>query len=53
MRLRTERAHELRVRRHRREKIRKLKAKLAAANSKSEREKIIEKIRRVHPFYPL
>ncbi len=44
------RKHELQRRRHRQMKIRKLKAKLAAATSKAEREKIIEKIHKISPF---
>jgi hypothetical protein len=44
------RRHELLRRRHRQLKVRKLKAKLAAATSKAEREKIIEKIRKISPF---
>jgi hypothetical protein len=49
----TEREKEIRRRRHRRAKLRKLKAKLAAMRSKEERQKIIAKIRKIHPFLPL
>ncbi len=49
----TEREKEIRRRRHRRAKLRRLKAKLAATRSKEERQKIIAKIRKIHPFLPL
>lgn len=48
-----EREKEIRRRRHRRAKLRKLRAKLAAARGKEERQKIIEKIRKIHPFLSL
>ncbi len=49
----TEREKEIRRRQHRRAKLRKLRAKLAAARSKEERQKIIEKIRKINPFLPI
>lgn len=49
---RTRRRHELLRRRHRRDKIEKLKKKLTAA-AKSEREKLIAKIHRISPFEPI
>lgn len=45
-----ERKTEIHRRRHRRDKLVKLRAKLAAASSKEERKKIVEKIRRISPF---
>ena len=35
------------------QKIKKLKAKLLTAKTKEEREKIIEKIKKIAPHYPL
>jgi hypothetical protein len=46
-----ERKIELRRRRIRREKMRKLKAKLAAAKTGGERELILHKIRRLSPWW--
>jgi len=46
-----ERKIELRRRRTRREKMRKLKAKLAAAKSGGEREQLLQKIRRLSPWW--
>jgi len=46
-----ERAIELRRRRKRHEKMRKLKAKLAAAKSGGEREVILQKIARQSPWW--
>jgi hypothetical protein len=48
-----ERKRELRRRRHRKEKLNKLRAKLAAARNKAEREAIIAKIMRISPNAPL
>jgi hypothetical protein len=45
-----ERRTEIHRRRHRRQKLMKLRAKLAAAGNKEERKKIIEKIQRISPF---
>ncbi|RME83996.1 MAG: hypothetical protein D6775_06680 [Caldilineae bacterium] len=50
---RAERVREIRRRRRRREKIQKLRAKLAQARNQAERERIIEKIRRISPFAPI
>lgn len=50
---RAERKREIRRRRHRREKLRKLRAKLAATTDPAERERIIQKIRRISPKAPL
>ncbi len=46
-----ERKIELRRRRTRREKMRKLKAKLAAVKSGGEREQILVKIHRISPWW--
>jgi hypothetical protein len=46
-----ERKIELRRRRKRHEKMRKLKAKLAAAKSGGEREQILQRIRRLSPWW--
>ena len=46
------RKHELQRRRHRRRKIEKLRAKLAATAAKTEREKLVAKIRTISPFEP-
>jgi hypothetical protein len=43
----SERDREIRRRRHRRDKIKKLRAKLSAASTKAEKEKIIAKIKKV------
>ncbi len=48
-----ERMKELRRRRHRRQKVRKLRAKLMATKDPSERQRIIEKIRRISPNAPI
>jgi len=42
-----ERKKELRRRRHRKAKLRKLKARLAAAKDKAERRRILEKIQKL------
>lgn len=46
-----ERKIELRRRRSRREKMRKLKTKLAAAKSGGEREALLQKIHRLSPWW--
>jgi hypothetical protein len=46
-----ERAIELRRRRKRQEKMRKLKTKLAAAKSGGEREQLLQKIHRHSPWW--
>lgn len=48
-----ERMKELRRRRHRRKKLKKLRQKLLAAQTPEERAKIIEKIRKISPWYPI
>ncbi len=48
-----ERQKEIRRRRKRREKLRKLRAKLARAESEAERQRIIEKIRRISLRAPI
>ena len=48
-----ERMKELRRRRHRRQKVRKLRAKLMATKDPGERQRIIEKIRRISPNAPI
>jgi hypothetical protein len=53
MTFRTERKKEILRRRQRRYKLLKLRAKLAAAGSKTEQQKIIEKIHKISPFYKL
>ena len=53
MSFRTERKKEILRRRQRRYKLLKLRAKLAAAGSKTEQQKIIEKIHKISPFYKL
>jgi len=53
MTFRTERKKEILRRRHRRYKLMKLRVKLAAATSKAEREKVIEKIRKISPSAPI
>ena len=49
----SEREREIKRRRHRRNKIKKLRAKLAEAKNKAEREKIIAKIRKISPTAPI
>ena len=49
----SERDREIKRRRHRKDKIKKLRAKLAEASNKAEREKIIAKIRKVSPTAPV
>jgi hypothetical protein len=49
----TERAREIKRRRHRKDKIKKLRAKLAEAGNKAEKEKIIAKIRKISPKAPV
>jgi hypothetical protein len=46
-----ERKIELRRRRTRREKMRKLKAKLAAAKTGGDREQLLQKIHRLSPWW--
>ncbi len=48
-----ERQKEIRRRRKRREKLRKLRAKLAQATTEEERQRIIEKIRRISLRAPI
>ena len=48
-----ERDKELRRRRRRKEKLRRLRAKLAATTDPQERERIIQKIRRISPWAPI
>jgi len=48
-----ERHRELRRRRKRKEKLRRLRAKLAATTDPQERERIIQKIRRISPWAPI
>jgi len=48
-----ERDREIRRRRHRRAKIKKLRAQLAEAKTKAEKDKIIEKIRKVSLTAPI
>ncbi len=47
------RQKELRARRHRRQKLRKLRARILAATDPEERERLIQKYRRISPFAPL
>jgi hypothetical protein len=49
----SEREREIRRRRHRKDKIRKLRARLAEAGNKAEKEKIIAKIRKVSLTAPI
>jgi len=49
----TEREREIKRRRHRRDKIKKLRAQLAEAGNKAEKEKIIAKIRKISPTAPV
>jgi hypothetical protein len=51
--MRQERDREIMRRRHRKAKLLKLRTQLAAADSGSERERIIQKIRRISPGAPL
>lgn len=48
-----ERKSEIKRRRHRRNKIRKLRAKLTQTSNKAERDKLAAKIRRVSPTAPV
>lgn len=48
-----ERHREIRRRRHRQTKVRKLRQRLAEATDPAERQRIIEKIRRVAPNAPV
>ncbi|MCS7160919.1 MAG: hypothetical protein RMJ19_10655 [Gemmatales bacterium] len=48
-----ERKNELKRRRHRRWKIRKLRAKLLQCKEPSEAEAILQKIKKLSPLYPL
>lgn len=47
--MRRQRDREIQRRRQRREKLRKLRAKLETANSSTDRERIIQKIHRISP----
>jgi hypothetical protein len=49
----SERDREIKRRRHRKNKIRKLRAQLAEAGNKAEKERIIAKIRKVSPTAPV
>ena len=49
----SERDREIRRRRHRKDKIKKLRAKLASASNKAEKDKIIAKIRKISPTTPV
>ena len=49
----SERAREIKRRRHRKDKIKKLRAMLAEAGNKAEKEKIIAKIRKISPRAPV
>ncbi len=49
----SERDREIRRRRHRKQKIKKLRARLAEAGSKTEKDKIIIKIRKISLYAPL
>lgn len=49
----SERDREIKRRRHRKDKIKKLRAKLAEASNKTEKEKIIAKIRKISPTAPV
>ncbi len=48
-----ERRKELRRRRHRKMKVRKLREKLLATRDSAERQRIIEKIRKISPNAPI
>ena len=49
----SERDREIKRRRHRKNKIKKLRAQLAETSNKAEKERIIAKIRRVSPTAPV
>ena len=49
----SERDREIKRRRQRKDKIRKLRARLAEAKNKAEKEKIITKIRKISPTAPI
>ena len=49
----SERDREIKRRRHRKNKIKKLRAQLAEASNKAEKERIIAKIRKVSPTAPV
>jgi hypothetical protein len=49
----SERDREIKRRRHRKNKIKKLRAKLAEAGNKADKEKIIAKIRKISPTAPV
>ena len=49
----SERKREIKRRRHRKDKIKKLRAQLASASSKAEKELIIAKIRKASPTAPV
>jgi hypothetical protein len=49
----SERDREIKRRRHRRAKIKKLRAKLAETKTKAEREKLIAKIRKISRTAPI
>jgi hypothetical protein len=46
------RKHEIQKRRRRKKKLKKLKTKLAKAKGQDELQRLVEKIRKVSPFYP-
>jgi hypothetical protein len=43
----------IKLKRRRRQKIQKLKEKYSKAKSQKEKDKILEKLKRISPFYPL
>jgi len=49
----SERDREIKRRRHRKAKLKKLRAQLAEASNKAEKEKIAAKIRKVSPTAPI
>ena len=49
----SERAREIKRRRHRKDKIKKLRAQLVEAANKAEKEKIIAKIHKISPTAPV
>ena len=49
----SEREREIKRRRQRKDKIKKLRARLAEASNKAEKEKIIAKIRKISPTAPI
>jgi len=49
----TEREREIKRRRHRKDKIKKLRARLAEAANKADKEMIIAKIRKISPTAPV